>query len=362
MSFLNKLTFHNAKKLVSSTTAPSDHPTEAADPGFEAAVAEFNTYHDSLFTIDQSMSEYAKQFYALFNGSVSIIDAMAHAISNNDAATLRNTFANTRDAHSILTSDREATISADLRANCLKPLQDELTLHAKLQQAIKQRSDLAKEVDYYSGKMDSLLTEKQKTEAKGKVADMEKVERNQKKKDEAASMYTVVNAEVIAQLQAAVMRKGELLTQVFSSFEHIERQVAETYMAAVSSGGAIPSGSLSSSSSAGVTVGDFTSRMGNMGKHRADGDGDDGGVAISLGMPSYAEGQEEGHGMASTTRSTLTTTTTRSAYRPTTPPPPSYTPSLNQPAPTAASARGKQPGSPQPHPPPPPPPVPAKHL
>ena len=145
-SFLNKLTLHNAKKLVSATTAPTDHPTEAADPGFETAVTEFNSYHDSLVAIDRSMGEYAKHMFDLFNSSVTIIDAMAHAISNNDAATLRNTFANTRDAHAILTSDREATISADLRANCLKPLQDELALHAKLQQAIKQRGDLAREV------------------------------------------------------------------------------------------------------------------------------------------------------------------------------------------------------------------------
>ena len=179
MSFLNKLTLHNAKKLVSATTAPTDHPTEAADPGFEAAVADFNTYHESLVAIDRSMGEYSKQFYDLYNSSVSIIDAMAHAISNQDAAVLRTTFANTRTAHDILTSDREATISADLRANCIKPLQDELTLHARLQQSIKQRNDLAKELDYYSGKMGSLLTDKAKTEAKGKPADMEKIERNQ---------------------------------------------------------------------------------------------------------------------------------------------------------------------------------------
>jgi len=366
MSFLNKLTFHNAKKLVSATTAPSDHPTEAADPGFEAAVGEFNSYHDSLTAIDRSMSEYAKHMYDLYNSSVNIIDAMAHAISNNDAATLRNTFANTRDAHAILTSDREATISADLRANCIKPLQDELTLHTKLQDAIKQRNDLARELDYYSGKMGSLLSDKAKTEAKGKPADTEKIERNQKKKDEASSMYTVVNAEVITQLQATVMRKGELLTQVFNSFEHIERQVAQTYLAAVSNGtgGAVASSSSSissmlgaagASSSSGVTVGEFTSRMGDMGKHRGSGVGEDGGVAISLGM----EGQPD---VVSTTRSSTLSATNRSSgsYRPITPPPPSYTASAMLPAPVAASR--SRPSSPQPQPPPPPPPPPAHHL
>ena len=213
------------------------------------------------------------------------------------------------------------------------------------------------QVDYYSGKMDGLLTDKAKTEAKGKPADMEKIERNQKKKDEAASMYTVVNAEVITQLQATVMRKGELLTQVFNSFEHIERQVADTYSAAVSSGGTVVVSSVvSRSSDTGVPGGDFASRMGDMAKHinSMGGSGDDGGVAISLGM----EGQPD---VVSTTRSTLTTTTQPAgSYRPTTPPPPSYSPSPNLPAPVAAS-RGR-PSSPQPHPPPPPPPPPAKHL
>ena len=182
MSFLNKLTLHNAKKLVSSTTAPSEHPTEAADPQFEAAVTEFNSYHDSLVAIDRAMGDYARHMHDLYNSSVTIIDAMAHAISNDDAARLRSTFANTRDAHAILTSDREATISADLRANCLKPLQDELLLHTKLQAAVKQRHDAAREVDYYSGKMDSLLKDKAKSDAHGKPADTEKLERNQKKK------------------------------------------------------------------------------------------------------------------------------------------------------------------------------------
>ena len=180
----------------------------------------------------------------------------------------------------------------------------------------------------------------------------------QKKKDEASSLYTTVNAELITQLQATVGRKGELLIQVFNNFEHIERQVAETYMAAVSSPGAVSMSSMASGSSAGAAVSEFTSRMGDMGKHRANGEVDsDSGVAISLGMEGQAEGQSDAVG---NTRGSLTTPG-RSAggYRSTTPPPPSYTPNANLPAPTAAPRR---PSSPQPHPPPPPPPPPAKHV
>ena len=376
MSFLNKLTFHNAKKLVSATTAPTDHPTEAADPSFETAVTEFNSYHDSLTAIDRAMSEYAKHMFDLYTSSFTIIDSMSHAISNNDVATLRNTFANTRQSHSILTGDREATISADLRANCIKPLQDELANHAKLQQAIQQRHETARELDYYSGKMDSLLTDKAKTEAKGKAVDMDKLERNQTKKDGAASLYLTLNSEVITQLHATTARKGDLLMRVFNSFEHIERQVAETYLAAVSSnGGGVGGGmsgaaaiehmvqrsSISSSSSgssgsgsgsSGVSIGEFQSRMGNMSKYQSNGassDGDDGGVAISLGM----EGQQEGQSDTLAAR--------RSSFRSTTPPPPAYSTNANLPAPVATAARSR-PGSPQPHPPPPPPPPPAKHL
>ena len=347
MSFLNKLTFHNAKKLVSATTAPTDHPTEAADPSFESAVTDFNSYHDSLTAIDRAMSEYAKHMFDLYNSSFTIIDSMSHAISNNDVATLRNTFAATRQSHSILTSDREATISADLRANCLKPLQDELVNHATLQKSIQQRHETARELDYYSGKMESILSDKAKTEAKGKIVDMEKLERNQKKKDEAAALYLQLNSTVIAELHATIARKGDLLMRVFNSFEHIERQVAETYLAAVSGGVSGISGVggglgssvgvthvVSGSSSSGVSVGDFQSRMGDVGKYRG---GSDGGGVISLGM----EGQQvEGHHE---------------------PPPPSYTPNPSLSAPIASSVV-RRPSSPQPHPPPPPPPPPAKHL
>ena len=177
-------------------------------------------------------------------------------------------------------------------------------------------------------------------------------------------MYTVVNAEVITQLQATVGRKGELLTQVFNSFEHIEAQVAQTYMAAVSGSGAMTSTTSTTTvqhSSGGAdekettmsSMSRFISKMGNMSKPSASTAADDS-PAVSLGM----EGQPE----VVTTRNTLTTTAVSSgSLRPTTPPPPSYTPSPYMAAPTAAAA-GRRPSSPQPAPPPPPPPPPAHRL
>lgn len=181
-------------------------------------------------------------------------------------------------------------------------------------------------------------------------------------------MYTVVNAEVITQMQATVMRKGQLLTQVFTNFEHIERQVAETYLAAVSNGGAVAAGSsaVGRVSTTGPTMSEFISRMGNVGKQSAngaDGSGLDAGVAISLGMEGQGrlEGQPDTHSTASRGSLSTSNLSSNSSYSPSTPPPPSYTPNPYMSAPVAAAA-GKRPSSPQPHPPPPPPPPPAKHL
>ena len=234
MSFLNKLTYHNVKKAVSSTVSAPEHPTEAGDPAFEAAYAAFLRFHTAAQSLDNSLSQYSKHFFELFSSSSDIIHSMSNAITNDDDTALRNTFASTRDSHAALTGEREQALSAELRERCLHPVSEELQVHAKLLTLVQQRHDLAKELDYYNGKLQSILKDKAAAEAKGKTFDHDKVERNQKKHSDAVAVFDTVNADCIGQLQAADARKGEVLMQVFAAFEQVERKVAETYLAAVS--------------------------------------------------------------------------------------------------------------------------------
>ena len=314
----NKLNFHSVKKAVASTTAPSDHPTEQADPAFDAALSEFTVYHQHITALDSSLASYARHYFDLFSSSNEIIVNMSAAITNNDATALRNTFATTRAAHAVLTGEREAELSNRMREDCIRPVADEMAAHQKLLTSIQRRHELARELDYYSGKLDALLKEKQDKDSRGKPVDMDKLERNQKKKDEAVSVYSAVNNEVLSQMHGSIANKGELLMQVWAAFESIERQVADLYASAVT--GELSNANISSARS--------TSSSSRMPKSSSPVPSS---VTVSLGM--------EGSDGSEPQRLSIQT------------PPPSYSavaPPLRSPSP--------QPRSPQPPKDPPPPP------
>ena len=207
MSFFKGFT-HSVKKAVSSTVSAPEHPSDANDPAFEAAVADFNVFHSAVTALDRSLSEYAKHAFELYSSSFSIIHDMSTAITNNDETALRNTFAATRDAHAVLTGEREQQLSQELRDNCAKPVSEELQRHAELNALIQKRRDLGKEQDYYSGKWESLQKEKAAAEQKGKAIDQEKLDRNQAKHDQAVKAFDEANYQAIHQVNACVANKG----------------------------------------------------------------------------------------------------------------------------------------------------------
>ena len=328
MSFLNKLTFHNVKKAVSSVSGTPEHPTEANDASYEAAYADFLRFHTAAQQLDTSLSQYSKHAFELFASSSDIIHSMSAAITNDDDAALRNTFAATRDAHANLTGVEQEALSTELRERCIKPISDELQVHAKLLTMVQQRHDLAKELDYYNGKLDSILKDKAAAEAKGKTFDHEKVERNQKKQTDATGVYTTVNAEVISQLQQAEARKGEVLMQVFAAFEQVEKKVAETYANAVSA----PISAMPSSMAGRRPMGSVMKVV----ERPTPGELSEMGSTA----PTVSLGLEGANGMLAS--------------------PPPYQPTAFQPR--SASPLPRPPGSPQPHPPKEPPPPPGKRL
>ena len=187
-------------------------------------------------------------------------------------------------------------------------------------------------LDYYNGKLDSILKDKAAAEAKGKTFDHEKVDRNQQKRNDALQVYETVNAECIRQLQEAEGRKGEVLMQVFSAFELVERKVAQTYLAAVS---------------APLTV--LPTSAGRR----------DSGTVKSVAYPERSTALDPGTAAPTVSLGLEGVNGTQGGSLLSAQPPP-YQPTVFQPRPPSPQPR--PPGSPQPAPPRDPPPPPTKRL
>jgi len=245
MQFLNKLTVHNAKKTIASHTSASPVNQQAnADPAYDAAHHHFDTYHSHLLAIQKCVNDYATHSYGTLSASFNLINHLGNAVTQEQIAgkqqqqTNNAMWSTLRDSHVVLQGEKEKQISFHLHDGCSKPVEAELLVHDRILKTIDQRSELAKELDYYTGKLNTLIKEHHDREAAGKTVsekDREKLERNQKKKDDTSAVFNTVNSQLISEMKQIVEAREELLFNVAKEFESVEQEYVELYQSAVQS-------------------------------------------------------------------------------------------------------------------------------
>jgi len=243
--------------VASHTDATPETATERADPAYLDAHTHFISYHQHVLTIKAACDAYAQHYFGLFSSSHTIVHTITLAAINDAITTttvpsnIKNGFTALRDRHAVLQGDKEQAVAIALNDHVIKPISDALATHDRINKTIEQRNELAKELDYYAGKVNHLIAEQHEQASKHKdvsAKEVEKLARNQKKKDETASMFAVVNTQLVGEMETIVKDREELLLGIINEFEKIEQQVLELYTGAVSNEGHEP-GSVSANRS-----------------------------------------------------------------------------------------------------------------
>ena len=190
------------------------------------------------------MQLYLQAVRSLYNAAATVGNDLADNLDDKDTGNPNTTrqydllSAEIRRSHLQLAGNEGiVSLSNNYTDTSIKRLDDNISIHRRIADQIKQRDTAKEEFEYYSKKVTELNEEMKKLESKGKTkpADAEKLQRNNSKLVETKARYVSLNGTILEEVKLAYDDRITLFGPIASEFVTFEKLALKTYTEAIES-------------------------------------------------------------------------------------------------------------------------------